>query len=195
MSAADRMQRAAKKVRIYNALEQACREHVKAYASIMVYVTSDAGAVSYGGLTPRIAHIAGLPDAYVRRVLDAEVRDGLVLRWKPYPRTIAWWPVGLWDKLQAERVAVDQMTERLKAELADFAGKPVNVKDITERVDSFLAGLAMQSSVKVTGAKLTGDVLHVDVEMPRWMAIDAGLAPAIEFTVDIERAAQEGGAV
>lgn len=97
---------AATKEQILEALEQACREHVKAYSSIMIHCQTDDHCASYGGLTPRIAFIAGAPDAQVRRVLHAEVLAGRVLLYKPYPRTIAWWPVGLWGKLQAaERAA------------------------------------------------------------------------------------------
>lgn len=96
---------AATKENILAALEQACRENVLAYERIMTHCQSDLHASGYGGLTPRIAFITGAAPGQVRRVLHAEVLAGRVLLHKPYPRTIAWWPVGLWEKLQAEQQA------------------------------------------------------------------------------------------
>lgn len=93
--------------KVLAALEQVCRREAEVYAGLMKYCENDLHASRYGAGTPQIARLAGvgITMAQVRRVLHAEVEAGRVLLYKPYPRTISWWPVGLWEKLQAEKAA------------------------------------------------------------------------------------------
>lgn len=86
--------------KVLAALEQACREEFTG-SSLWQYVTCDQGAVvHHGGLTPRVAYVLQLPDAHVRRRLQAMVDAGLALRqqWRP-GAPIRWWPVGLFARL------------------------------------------------------------------------------------------------
>jgi hypothetical protein len=77
------------------------------------------------------------------------------------------------------------MREKLKAGLADMIGKPVDHDAIVRNMCDTLEGL-MPPLITVDSAELKGDILHVDVTVPRCLAIEAGLAPAVEFTVHIE---------
>lgn len=91
--------------KVLEALEKACREEFASeYSSIRRYAKTDDNAVRNGAWAPRVAFIAGLTAAQVRRVLNVEARAGRVLRHEPYPTAVRWWPVGFLAKLQAEQV-------------------------------------------------------------------------------------------
>lgn len=92
------------KDRVLAALEQACRKQVERWPDLMMNLKCDEGAARYGALTPHISRLCGVgvTMAQVRRVLHAEVAAGRVLLHRPYPCTISWWPVGLWETLQQE---------------------------------------------------------------------------------------------
>jgi hypothetical protein len=88
---------------LLDALEQACREEVGG-SGIRPYVTTDRGAAAHmGALTPRIAFILQWPAARVRRHLHALEQGGQVIKHRPYPCTIRWWPVGFLERFRAER--------------------------------------------------------------------------------------------
>lgn len=87
------------------ALEQAAREQAKAFDTLMRYAKCDKS--STGALVPRISYIAGLSGDVVRRHLRGARDAGQVIERAPsYKGGMSrWWPVGLFDKLQAERAA------------------------------------------------------------------------------------------
>lgn len=88
------------------ALEQACRDGYMDHRNF----TSDAQAVNwapYSGDLRRHMSKAGILFRYqqVRRILAEEVAAGRVLRASPHSNVVRFWPVGLLDKIVAERAA------------------------------------------------------------------------------------------
>ena len=94
---------------ILAALENICRrDHGRPYSPTH-YSKGDNTAVNWGPHAPEIQHAAmkllESPITYqqARRTLENMVADGTVLRASPHSRIVRYWPVGRWEKLQAER--------------------------------------------------------------------------------------------
>lgn len=92
------------RARVLDALEQDCVEYARRFNSLMFDTNTDQdAAANFGVMTPRIANLAGgVTVAETRRILNEEAAQGRVIKWRPYPRTIAWWPVGLLATLKKE---------------------------------------------------------------------------------------------
>ena len=88
--------------RVFIVLECACRKEADTYASIMTHVTCDDQAVHYGGMVPYIAKATGLRPVFIRRTLNDALKAGKVLVARTAGGCSRWWPVGLWEKMQAE---------------------------------------------------------------------------------------------
>jgi hypothetical protein len=107
---------AATREKVLAALEQACREEAASVwkTDLVDEAHTDEGCAPLGAGTTRIIELSepqGSHPRTTRRVLDAEVAAGRVLRHKADGRgLIRWWPVGLLDKLQAERASAGMRT-------------------------------------------------------------------------------------
>lgn len=162
------------RAKVLAALEQAAREQANSPHSFIrgsndKWCRSDAQAVRYGPLTPFISsfidgHITG---AQLRRVLNAEVEAGRVLR--DQGRTggmIRFWPVNLWDKLQAERAAQDHVAAHVRASLSDLIGQKPSIDLVVQRVDAALQELA-PPEVRFTGSSINDGVLTVEFDVSK----------------------------
>lgn len=89
------------------ALERACRANWAPHRGL----DNDKAATNWGPYSGDLRYYmfkGGTHFIYaqVRCILDAEIAAGRVLRASPHSRVVRYWPVGLVDKIVAERAAV-----------------------------------------------------------------------------------------
>jgi len=94
------------RAKVLAALERACRANWLPHRDLF----TDAAAVNWGPYSGDLRYYMTKEGghfiyAQVRRILDAEIAAGRVLRASPHSRVVRYWQVGLVDKIAAERAA------------------------------------------------------------------------------------------
>lgn len=89
---------------------QAIKIQIKkdAYAYSMAWLEngceSDVHASQYGALTPNLASQLEVNPDTLRRRLNKMASDGLIIKNRPYPCTIRWWPIGHLAEIQQQGI-------------------------------------------------------------------------------------------
>lgn len=87
---------------VLDELEKAVRKTV-ATMGLGDKLKSDDEAMRWGACTWHLARSTKIKTATVRSALYAALADGLVLISREQPNNLHWWPVGLVEKMNAER--------------------------------------------------------------------------------------------
>jgi hypothetical protein len=64
---------------------------------------------------------------------------------------------------------------KLQADLKTLTGTPIDLDAFKKALVTSLEGMLPKPMISVTSASIEGDTMVVNMTMPRWLAIEAGL--------------------